>query len=103
MKRIFLVEWGTESSMGALDDPCRWEFDDLYEAIAFYDDIDLRYNWVREYNTSHGASRDGVMAKQIIDCMVSNGGHVNEYGQVLQFDEYGETEYRAEEEEFLGE
>ena len=97
MKRVFLVECGTESSTGALDDTCQWQFGDLDEAIAFYDDIDLRYDWVREYNTSHGASRHNVMAKQIIDCIDLNGSI--EYVQVLQFDDYGETEYRAEEEE----
>ena len=97
MKKVFLVEWGTLSSTGALDDACQWQFGDLDEAITFYDDIDLRCDWVREYNTSHGASRHNVMAKQIIDCIDLNGSI--EYVQVLQFDDYGETEYRAEEEE----
>ena len=96
MKRVFLVEWGTESSMGTIDDPALWEFDDLDEAAACYDELDLRCDWVREYNTSHGASRHNVMAKQIIDCWAI-GGHI-ECEQVLRFDEYGEAEYRAEEE-----
>ena len=97
MKRFYLVERGTESSTGALDDPTQWEFGDLDEAVAFYDELDLRYDRVRECNTSHGAGRHNAMSKQIIDCR-DFGGYI-EYGQVLRFDEYGETEYRAEEEE----
>ena len=97
MKKVYMVELGTESSTGTLDDPIQWEFNDLDEAIAFYNDIDLRYDWVREYNTSHGNSRHNVVAKQILDC-IDFDGDIVEYGQVLQFDEYGEAEYRMEEE-----
>lgn len=97
MKRVFLVEWETESSTGALDAPCQWKFGDLNEAIAFYDDIDLRCDWIRERNTSRGASRNNVVAKQIIDCLDFESRI--EYEQVLQFAEYGETEYRAEEDD----
>lgn len=96
MKRVFLVEWGTGSSMGTTDDPAQWKFDDLNDAIAYYDDLDLRYDRIREYNTSHGASRHNVIAKQIIYCR-DLGGYI-EYEQVLRFSEYGETERRAEEE-----
>ena len=97
MKKVFLVEWGTESSTGVIDDPAQWEFDALNEAIAYYDDLDLRYDWVREYNTSNGNSRHNIMAKQIIEC-IDWGGYI-EYGQILQFDEYGEAEYRMEQED----
>ena len=95
MKRVFLVEWGTESSMGTLDDPCQWKFDDLNDAIAFYDDIDLRYDWVREYNTSRHMSRDRIYAKTLS----SNIDHGNwiDHEQVLQYDTYGIAEYRMEE------
>lgn len=93
MKKVYMVEWGTESSTGAIDDPIRWEFGNLDEAVAFYDEINLRYDWIREYNTSHGVSRHNVMAKQIIVCSI------DEYVDVLRFDEYGEAEYRAEEED----
>lgn len=95
MKKVYMVEWGTESSTGTIDDPIQWEFDDLDKAIAFYDEIDLRYDWIREYNASNGVNRHNVMAKQIIDC-VDLVDRIIEYGQVLQFDEYGEAEYRAE-------
>ena len=95
MKKVYMVEWGTESSTGTLDDPIQWEFDDLDEAIAYYNDIDLRLDWIREYNTSHGNSRHNVVAKQILDCIEFDGDIV-EYGHILQFDEYGEAEYRAE-------
>lgn len=95
MKKVYMVEWGTESSTGTLDDPTQWEFGDLDEAVAYYGDLDLRYDWVREYNASHGVSLHNVMAKQIIEC-IDCGGYI-EYGQVLRFDEYGEAEYRAEE------
>lgn len=98
MKKVYMVELGTESSTGTLDDPIQWEFDDLDEAIAFYNDIDLRYDWIREYNTSNGNSRHNVMAKQILDC-IEYDGDIVEYGQILQFDEYGEAEYRAEQED----
>ena len=97
MKR-YMVEWGTESSTGTLDDPIQWEFDDLDEAIAFYNDIDLRYDWIREYNTSHGVNRHNIMAKQILDCIESDGDIV-EYGQILQFSEYGDVDYWMEEED----
>lgn len=97
MKKVYMVEWGTESSTGAIDDPAQWKFDDLDEAAAYYDDLDLRYDWIREYNASHGVSRNNVMAKQIISC-IDLGGFI-EYGQVLKFDEYGEAEYRMEEED----
>ena len=98
MKKVYMVELGTESSTGALDDPAQWEFNDLDEAIAYYNDIDLRYDWIREYNTSHGVIRHKIMAKQIIDC-IEYDGDIVEYGQILQFDEYGEAEYRMEEED----
>ena len=98
MKKVYMVELGTESITWAIDDPIQWEFDDLDEATAFYNDIDLRYKWVREYNTSHGNSRHNVMAKQILDC-IEYDGDIVEYGQILQFDEYGEAEYRMEEED----
>lgn len=42
MKKVYMVERGTESSTGALDDPAQCEFGDLDEAIDFYNDIDLR-------------------------------------------------------------
>ena len=95
MKKVYMVELGTESSTGTLDDPTQWEFGDLDEAIAFYNDIDLRCDWIREYNASHGVNRHNIMAKQLIDCIEFDGDIV-EYGQILQFDEYGENEYRAE-------
>ena len=99
MEKVYMVEWGTESSTGAIDDPIQWKFDDLDKAIAFYDEIDLRFDWMREYNASHGASRHNVMAKQIIDCIdLDVDGNV-EYGQILRFDEYGESEHRMEEED----
>lgn len=94
MKKVYMVEWGTESSTGTLDDPIQWEFDDLDEAVAFYDDIDLRCDWISEYNASHGNSRHKIMAKQIIDCIDFVDG-VIEYGQILQFDEYGEKLVRG--------
>ena len=98
MKKVYMVELGTESSTGTLDDPTQWEFYDLDEAIAFYNDIDLRRDWIREYNTSHGNSRHNVVAKQILDC-IEFSGDIVEYGQILQFDEYGEAEYRMEQED----
>ena len=98
MKKVYMVEWGTESSFGTIDDPTQWEFDDLDEAISYYNDIDLRYDWILEYNTSHGNSRHNIMAKQIIDC-IDFDGDIIEYGHILKFSEDGETEYRAEEEE----
>lgn len=82
-----------------LTTPAQWKFNDLDEAVAYYNDIDLRYDWIREYNTSHGTSRHNVMAKQIIDCIDFDVDGNFEYGQILRFDEYGEAEYRAEEEE----
>lgn len=96
MKKVYMVEWGTESSTGTIDDPIQWEFDDLDKAIAFYDEIDLRYDWIREYNVSHGNSRHNVIAKQIID-RIDFDGDIIEYGQVLRFAEYGEVDYRMEE------
>ena len=71
----------------------------MSEALAYYDDLDLRCDRVRECNTSHGASRRNVVAKQIIDCL-DFGGCI-EYGQgfFLRFSEYGEAECRAEEQE----
>lgn len=99
MKKVYMVEWGTESSMGTLDDPVQWKFNDLDEAVDFYEEIDLRYDWVREYNTSHGNSRHNVMAKQIIDCIIDSCGNIDEYGQILQFNRYGEVDYWLEEEE----
>lgn len=98
MKKVYMVEWGTESSTGTLDDPIQWEFNDLDEAIAFYNDIDLRRDWIREYNTSHGNSRHNAVAKQILDC-IDFDGDIVEYGQILQFDEYGEAEYYTEQED----
>ena len=98
MKKVYMVELGTESSTGTLDDPAQWEFNDLDEAIAYYNDIDLRYDWIREYNTSRSNSRHKVMAKQILDCIEFDGDIV-EYGHILQFDEYGEAEYRSEQED----
>ena len=97
MKKVYMVEWGTESSMGTLDDPVQWKFDHLNEAVDFYGGIDLRFDWIREYNASHGNSRHNIMAKQIIDCIDFDGDI--EYGQILKFDEYGEAEYRSEEED----
>lgn len=98
MKKVYMVEWGTESSTGVIDDPIQWEFGNLDEALAFYNDIDLRRGWILEYNTSHGNSRHNVVAKQIIDC-IDFDCDIVEYGQILRFDEYGEAEYRAEEED----
>lgn len=96
MEKVYMVECGTESSTGVIDDPVQWEFNDLDEAIAYYNDIDLRCYWVREYKTSHGISRHNVMAKQIIDCIYLDGDI--EYGQVLRFNRYGEVDYRMERE-----
>lgn len=93
MKKVYMVEWGTESSTGTLDDPTQWEFDDLDEAVAFYDEIDLRLDWIREYNASNGNSRHNIMAKQIIDC-IDFDGDIVEYGHILQFDEYGDFAIR---------
>lgn len=98
MKKVYMVEWGTESSTGTLDDPLQLGFDDLDEAVAFYDYIDLRFDWIREYNASNAVSRHKIMAKQIIDC-IDFDGEIVEYGQILRFDEYGEAEYRMEEED----
>ena len=98
MKRTYLVELGTESITLATDDPVQWEFDDLDEAISFYDDIDLRHNWISEYNTSHGNSRHKIMEKQLIDCIDFDDGNVG-YLHILRFEEYGETDYRMEEED----
>lgn len=95
MKKVYMVELGTESSTGTLDDPVKWEFGNLDEAVAFYDDIDLRCDWIREYNTSHGNSHHNVIAKQIIDCIELDGDIV-EYGQILRFNEYGEADYWTE-------
>lgn len=97
MKRVYLVEWGAESSMGTIADPCQRAFGDLNEALAFYDGIDLRGDWVREHSTSIGTSRHNVIAKRIGDCWAV-GGRI-EWEQVLRFSEYGEAEYRAEEED----
>lgn len=99
MKKVYMVELGTESSTGTLDDPTQWEFGNLDEAFAFYYDIDLRRDWIREYNTSHGNSRHNIMAKQIIDCIDLDVDGNIEYGQILRFSEYGEAEYRMEEED----
>lgn len=99
MKKAYMVEWGTESSTGVIDDPIQWEFGNLDEALAFYNDIDLRRDWIREYNTSNGNSRHNVMAKQIIDCIDFDVDGNIEYGHILRFDEYCEAEYRAEEED----
>lgn len=98
MKKVYMVELGTESSTGVLDDPTQWKFDNLDEALALYNDIDLRRGWILEYNTSHGNSRHNVVAKQIIDC-IDFDGDIVEYGQILRFDEYGEAEFLAEEED----
>lgn len=98
MKKVYMVECGTESSTGTLDDPTQWKFDDLNEAVAFYEEIDLRFDWIREYNASHGNSRHNIMAKQIIDC-IDFDGDIIEYGQILRFKRYGEVDYRMEEED----
>lgn len=98
MKKVYMVELGTESSTGVLDDPTQWKFDNLDEALALYNDIDIRRCWILEYNTSHGVSRHNVVTKQIIACMDFYGDIV-EYGRILRFDKYGETDYWMEEED----
>lgn len=99
MEKVYMVEWGTESSTGTLDDPTQWEFGDLNEAIAFYNDIDLRRDWIREYNTSNGNSHHNIMAKQIIDCIDLDVDGNIEYGQILQYDAYGEADHRSKQED----
>mgnify|MGYP007098933476 CR=1 FL=1 len=94
MKRVYLVEWGALSSMGALDNPWFQKFDDLEKATRFYDSIKIRDKWIVEYNTTHHMSRDRACAKTLSSSIDHDGWIYLE--QVLQYDTYGLTEHRME-------
>ena len=94
MKTVYLVEWGFESRLGTLDNPWSQSFDDLGKAMRFYNSVNIRDEWISEYNTSNHISRDRICAK-VLSSNIDNGDWL-ETEQILQYDPYGIAEYRTE-------
>ena len=92
MKTVYMVEWGFESRLGTLDDPWVLIFDDLGKAMRFYDSVDIRAEWIAEYNTSNHISRGRICAKTL-SSEIDHGNWL-ETEQILQYDTYGIAEYR---------
>ena len=97
MKTVYMVGWGTESLYGTVDDPCCEMFTDLESAIAFYDGLDIRFDWLVEYNTSNHISRDRVQAKWL--SQNTDSDDYMDHERFLRHDTYGIAEYRMEQED----